>query len=64
MAEREKRENSGHFANMPPEVKMHEYPKQSYGLRDGTLDDTIRGIDENDRFNDRKVREHESDSMY
>lgn len=55
---------NGYFANMPPDVKMNLYPKQSYALRDGMLDDTIKGIDETDHFNDRRVEDHFSDSMY
>lgn len=55
---------NGYFANMPTEPKMHEYPKQAFAMPGEQLDDTIRGIDENDRSADKLVKDHFSDSMY
>lgn len=55
---------NGHFANMPPDVKMKLYPKSDYALHDGMLNDTIAGIDENNESNAKKVRDRFSDSMY
>lgn len=41
------------IANLPQQVIMHEYPK-SYNYLPEDLDDTLRGVDDQIRFDDRK----------
>ena len=53
----------GNFANMPTEVKMKPYPKQSYGMHTG-IDDTIVGIDANAKSNTKGIRKTTSNGMY
>lgn len=50
-------------ANLPQKVVHKYYPKNKM---DGSweLDDTIRGVDDNFRDAERKMDEHQSDSMY
>ena len=50
-------------SNLPQEVKHDYYPKRDYA-DSHYLDDTIRGIDENNDDNVSTVEHHQSDSMY
>ena len=50
-------------ANLPQEVKHEYYPKRNY-VDNYYLDDTIRGVDENNNNSVRKVENNQSDSIY
>lgn len=50
-------------ANLPQEVVHEYYPKCDY-MDSHYLDDTIRGIDDNNRDNIDRIDRHQSDSMY
>lgn len=50
-------------ANLPQKVVMKKYPRNKF-MSGYELDDTIRGIDDTDKDNERKVERHQSDSMY
>lgn len=54
----------GDFSNMPSEVVHTKYPYAKQSLDNNAYPDTIEEIDENCRYNERKVAEHRSDSMY
>lgn len=49
-------------ANLPQNVKMENYPRNIYLSSD--LDDSIKGIDEVEKDNDREVSKYRSDSKY
>lgn len=48
------RSSAKYHANMPTEVVMKEYPKDSYGLPEG-YDDNIGGIDAKAKMNHNKL---------
>ena len=50
-------------ANLPQNVVHEYYPKCEY-MDSHYLDDTIRGIDDNNSDNISRVESHQSDSMY
>lgn len=50
-------------ANLPQEVVYEYYPKREY-MDSHYLDDTIKGVDDNNRDNISRVDSHQSDSMY
>jgi len=50
-------------ANLPQGVVHEYYPKSEY-MDSHYLDDTIKGIDDNNRDNIERVDSHQSDSMY
>lgn len=50
-------------ANMPQSVKHSYYPKGDY-FNGRYLDDSMKGIDETEGNTMRKVKGHQSDSMY
>lgn len=54
----------GKMANMPTEVEMDEYPKPYRSLDNDAYPDTIEEIDESTHYNNRKVDERRSRSMY
>lgn len=57
------REDHNEVANLPREVVMKKYPRNRF-LDSYYLDDTIRGIDDVNHENERKIERHHSDSMY
>ena len=56
-------EDHSETANLPQGVVMKPYPRNKF-MSGYELDDTIRGIDDTDKDNERKVEKHQSDSMY
>lgn len=54
----------GKFANMPEDVEMRSYPDPYESLDNDAYADTVEEIDENQRYNNKKVRSQRSDSMY
>jgi len=57
------REDHNEVANLPRDVVMKKYPRNKF-MSDYYLDDSIRGIDDVCRENERKLEKQHSDSMY
>lgn len=57
------REDHSAVANLPQEVVYKEYPKCDF-LRDGNMDDSIRGLDDDNRSNIDQVNRRRSNVKY
>lgn len=58
------REDHSAIANLPQSVKYVEYPRYGQGYRDGMLNDTARGIEDQVSADDRKMMKHMSPEKY